>query len=325
MSAAVETSAASEGHGRRAGRRGVLRGGPPPRRDGGRMGGDMWVLLLPALVPIVVLSLGPLLYGVYLGFTDARAGLHVPTDFIGADNFRELVHDGLFWSSFKIGIVWAVAVTVLQFALSLGLALLLNLEGLRMRGLARVLSLVPWAMPPVVIGIMWRLVYHPDAGILNQTLRSAGLLHHNVDWLAGFAFALPAVIVVGVWTGMPQTTVTLLAALQGVPGELHEAAALDGAGPWTRFLAVVWPAIKPVVISITSLNFIWNFNEFGLVYVLTGGGPGGKTQLPMLFAYMEAFSYGHFGYAAALGDVMVVVIAVLLVFYLRAQTRKDAS
>ncbi|MDI5961714.1 carbohydrate ABC transporter permease [Streptantibioticus silvisoli] len=286
---------------------------------------DVWVLLLPALIPIVVLSLGPLIYGVYLGFTDARAGLYVPTDFIGLANFKELVHDDLFWSSFKIGLVWAVSVTVLQFVLSLGLALLLNVEGLRFRGLARVLALVPWAMPPVVIGIMWRLVYHPDAGILNQTLQSVGVLHHNVDWLSGFAIALPAVIVVGVWTGMPQTTVTLLAALQGVPGELGEAAALDGAGAWARFRVVSWPAIKPVVVSITTLNFIWNFNEFGLVYVLTAGGPGGKTQLPMLFAYMEAFRYGHFGYAAALGDVMVVVIAVLLVVYMRAQSRGERS
>ncbi|MDI5972331.1 sugar ABC transporter permease [Streptomyces sp. SL13] len=286
---------------------------------------DVWVLLLPALIPIVVLSLGPLIYGVYLGFTDARAGLYVPTDFIGLANFKELVHDDLFWNSFKIGLVWAVSVTVLQFVLSLGLALLLNVEGLRFRGLARVLALVPWAMPPVVIGIMWRLVYHPDAGILNQTLQSVGVLHHNVDWLSGFAIALPAVIVVGVWTGMPQTTVTLLAALQGVPGELGEAAALDGAGAWARFRVVSWPAIKPVVVSITTLNFIWNFNEFGLVYVLTAGGPGGKTQLPMLFAYMEAFRYGHFGYAAALGDVMVVVIAVLLVVYMRAQSRGERS
>jgi multiple sugar transport system permease protein len=281
------------------------------------------MLMLPALIPIAVLSLGPLLYGVYLGFTDARAGLNVPTDFIGLDNFRELLHDDLFWSSFKVGLTWTVSVTVLQFLLSLGLALLLNVEGLRLRGLARVLALVPWAMPPVVIGIMWRLVYHPDAGILNQTLLSLGLLHHNVDWLAGFSVALPAVIAVGVWTGMPQTTVTLLAALQGVPAELGEAAAIDGAGAWARFRVVIWPAIKPVVIAITSLNFIWNFNEFSLVYVLTNGGPGGKTQLPMLFAYMEAFAYGHFGYAAALGDVMVVVIAVLLVVYMRAQTRGE--
>jgi ABC-type sugar transport system permease subunit len=289
------------------------------------MAPDVWMLLLPALIPIAVLSLGPLLYGVYLGFTDARAGLYVPTDFIGLDNFRELVHDDLFWSSFKIGLIWTVSVTVLQFVLSLGLALLLNLPGLRLRGLARVLALVPWAMPPVVIGIMWRLVYHPDAGILNQTLQSVGVLHHNVDWLSGFALALPAVVVVGVWTGMPQTTVTLLAALQGVPAELGEAAALDGAGTWARFRVVSWPAIKPVVVAITSLNFIWNFNEFSLVYVLTGGGPGGQTQLPMLFAYMEAFRYGHFGYAAALGDVMVVIIAVLLVVYLRAQTREEHS
>lgn len=319
MSAAADTAAPPGDRGRTARR-------PPGRRPRtGRMTADVWMLLLPALLPIVVLSLGPLLYGVYLGFTDARAGLHVPTDYIGAANFRELVHDGLFWSSFRIGLVWTVSVTALQLLLSMGLALLLNVEGLRLRAPARILALVPWAMPPVVIGLMWRLVYHPDAGILNQTLRDAGVLDHNVDWLSGFALALPAVVAVGVWAGMPQTTVTLLAALQGVPDELGEAAALDGAGAWARFRVVVWPAVRPVAVAITALNLIGNFNEFGLVYVLTAGGPGGKTQLPMLFAYMEAFRYGHFGYAAALGDVMVVVVAVLLVVLLRSRTKEDPA
>lgn len=319
-------TATTTGAANRTGRGGTGRGrsgGRRPRTDGALDTGA-WLLLVPALIPIVVLSVVPLLYGVYLGFTDARAGLGAPIDFTGLTNFRDLAHDDLFWSSFKIGMIWTVSVTVLQFFAALGLSLLLNLPHLRLRWLARTLALVPWAMPPVVIGIMWRLVYHPDAGILNETLRNLHVLNHGVAWLTSFSLALPAVILVGVWTGMPQTTITLLAGLQSVPGELHEAAAIDGAGTWARFRVVTWPAIKPVVLAITSLNFIWNFNEFGLVYVLTGGGPGGKTQLPMLFAYQEAFGYGHIGYAAALGDVMVVIIAVLLIVYLRAQTRPKA-
>lgn len=296
---------------------------PRPPRARARTGGmdsGAWALLVPALVPIVLLSMAPLLYGVYLGFTDAHSGLGIPINFTGLENLGDLAGDELFWSSLRIGMIWTVSVTVLQFVLSIGLALLLN-QNLRMRWLARMLALVPWAMPPVVIGIMWRLVYHPDAGILNQTLNDLGILSHNVDWLSGFSIALPAVIVVGVWTGMPVTTISLLAGLQNVPGELHEAAAIDGAGGWARFRAVTWPALKPVVLAITSLNFIWNFNEFALVYVLTSGGPGGQTRLPMLFAYEEAFKYGHFGYAAVLGNVMVVIIAVLLVVYLRAQRK----
>jgi multiple sugar transport system permease protein len=277
---------------------------------------DAWFLLLPALIPVLVLSVVPLVYGISLAFTDAQSGVTHSTSFTGLANFKDLRLDSLFWQSFRIGLLWAVCVTVLQFLMSLGLALLLN-QNLRLRWLARTLALVPWAMPEVVVGIMWRLVYNPDAGILNNTLHHLHLTDGTTDWLSSLSLALPAVIVVGVWAGMPQTTVVLLAGLQNVPLELHEAASLDGAGLWRRFTTVTWPTLKPVVLSITALNFIWNFNSFGLVYVLTSGGPGGKTELPMLFAYDEAFRYGQFGYAAAMGLVMVAVIAVLLAVFLR--------
>ncbi|MFI1830808.1 carbohydrate ABC transporter permease [Streptomyces sp. NPDC020412] len=273
-----------------------------------------WFLVLPALLPILVLSVGPLLYGVSLAFTDAQAGRTQPTQWIGTLNFQDLLKDTLFWESFGIGLLWAVGVTVPQFALALGLALLLN-QDLRLRWLARALAIVPWAMPEVVVGIMWRLVYNPDAGILNETVRDLGL-GDGQAWLTGLGTALPAVIVVGIWAGMPQTTVALLAGLQNTPQELHEAAALDGAGAWRRFRTVTWPALRPVALAITALNFIWNFNAFALVWVLTSGGPGGRTRLPMLFAYEEAFRYGQFGYAAAMGCVMVAVISVLLACYL---------
>ncbi|WP_049579866.1 carbohydrate ABC transporter permease [Streptomyces sp. SBT349] len=305
------------------------RGTPPPRTPAKRkqaLGLDhgAWFLLLPALIPILVLSVAPLLYGASLAFTDSQAGRTEPTQFIGVTNFADLRFDDLFWDSFRVGLVWAFCVTALQFLLALGLALLLD-QNLRLRWLARTLALVPWAMPEVVVGIMWRLVYHQDAGILNDTLTSLGLIDSNLDWLTNFSLALPAVIAVGVWAGMPQTTVVLLAGLQNVPLELREAAQIDGAGVWRRFATVTWPAIRPVVLAITALNFIWNFNAFGLVYILTSGGPGGETRLPMLFAYEEAFKYGQFGYAAAMGLVMVAVIAVLLALFLRRKLRGDAS
>ncbi|MFD0577191.1 carbohydrate ABC transporter permease [Dactylosporangium darangshiense] len=289
------------------------------RPRGDRTG--MYLLLLPSLLPIAVLSVFPLLRGIYLGFTDARAGRNVEVSFTGLANYGKLLRDDLFWNSFKVGLFWAFSVTILQFLLALGLALLLN-EQLRFRGVARVLSVVPWAMPPVVVGILWKLVYHPDAGLLNELLHRVGADGMRHTWLGDFSTALPAVIIVGVWAGMPQTTVVLLAGLQGVPRELHEAAAVDGAGSWQRFRSVTLPALTPVIVAITSLDFIWNFNSFGLVYVLTAGGPGGRTMLPMLFAYEEAFRYGNYGYAAALGNVMVIIIVALLALYLRRRLRE---
>ncbi|MEV4298080.1 carbohydrate ABC transporter permease [Microbispora rosea] len=287
-------------------------GGGPPR---GFRSGNGLALLLPALVPVLLFSVGPLVYGILLAFTDARSGRNTETAFVGLENFAELLSDGDFWESFRIGMVWGLSVTVLQFLASLGLALLLN-QDLRLRGVARVLAVVPWAMPPVVVGLMWRLVYHPDAGLLN------GLFGSDVDWLHDFSLALPAVIVVGVWTGMPQTTVVLLAGLQSVPGELYEAVSVDGAGAWRRFWNVTLPQLRPVIVAITSLDFVWNINQFSLVYVLTQGGPGGRTRLPMLFAYEEAFRYGFFGYAATLGVAITIVVLVVLGLYLWRQARE---
>ncbi|MPZ97498.1 MAG: ABC transporter permease subunit, partial [Propionibacteriales bacterium] len=257
-----------------------------PTRE--RRGNGALLLLLPALLPVLVLSVFPLVRGIYLGFTDARAGFNVETAFTGLDNYREMLSDDLFWSSFRIGLIWTVSVTVLQFVLALGLALLLNLK-LRGRWLARTLAVVPWAMPPVVVGIMWSLVYRPDAGLLNELLYRLGLSDGGTNWLGDFGTALPAVILVGIWAGMPVTTVVLLAALQSVPRELHEAAAVDAANAWSRFRHITLPQLRGVIVAITTLNFIWNFNSFDLVYVLTKGGPGGRTTLPMLFAYEEAF------------------------------------
>lgn len=284
----------------------------------------MLYLLLPSLLPVILFSVYPLLNGIWLGFTDAKAGYDAQFSFNGLDNYAKLIHDDLFWNSFKIGLIWAFAVTVLQFLLALGLALLLN-AGLRFQWLVRPLALVPWAMPSVIVAILWKLIYQPDAGLLNAALRSVGIINENIDWLGNFSLALPAVIVVGIWAGMPQTTITLLAGLQNTPDELHEAAALDGAGTWRRFLTVTWPALKPIAIAITSLDFVWNFNSFGLVYVLTEGGPGGRTMLPMLFAYQRAFGNGDFGYAAALGNAMVIVIMAILGVYLWRQMREAAN
>jgi multiple sugar transport system permease protein len=177
-------------------------------------------------------------------------------------------------------------------------------------------------MPSVIVAILWKLMYHPDAGLLNAVLKGLGAIDHNINWLGDFSLALPAVIVVGVWAGMPQTTIALLAGLQSIPYELHEAAAIDGAGAWRRFTTVTWPAIKPVVVAITTLDFVWNFNSFGLVYVLTEGGPGGKTMLPMLFAYQRAFGNGEFGYASALGNAMVVLVLSIMGVYLWRQMRE---
>ena len=210
---------------------------------GGRGGGDAWKLVLPCLLPVMLFSVYPLLRGIYLGFTDAEAGLNATTTFTGLENYRNLRGYDLFWDSFRIGLIWTVSVTTLQFFLSLALALLLNLD-LKLRWLARTLALVPWAIPPVIVAIMWRLMLHPRSGAVNKVLRELGFAG-DTNWLGDFKYALPAAILVGVWSGMPQTTITLLAGLQSVPEELNEAAAIDGAGVGAALLPRHAPGAAP--------------------------------------------------------------------------------
>jgi multiple sugar transport system permease protein len=282
----------------------------------------LW-LLLPAIIPIMVFSVLPLLQGLYLGFTNYQLGAR-SIDFVGLDNYRYLLTDTQFWRSFRIGGIWTVAVTVGEVVLGFFLAILLNAK-LPGQTFARIMVLVPWAIPPVIKGLMWRLIYHPDAGLLNNSLLQLGIISQPINWLNSFVWALPAVILVGIWASLPTTTIVLLAGLQSIPNELREAAAIDGASDWAQFRHVTLPLMKPVIISISALQFMWNFNSFGLVFILTEGGPAGSTRLPMLFAYEEAFQFGHLAYSSALGTAMVVVIGLALTVYLRSQYRSNSG
>ncbi len=295
----------------------------PAKRIGARVRAqrkEAIALVIPALLPIIVFSAIPLISGVALGFTDATLARNAETNFVGLDNFVALGGDTRFWGSFGIGLVWAGSVAGLTLISAMGLALLLNSD-LKLKSLTRILALIPWAMPPVVIAIVWRMIYNPNSGPLNGTLEFFGI--PGVNWLGDFSTALPAVIVVGVWSGIPQTTVLLLAGMQSIAPEQHEAAAVDGAGAVRRFWHVTLPALRPVIIAVTALDFIWQFNSFGLIYVLTEGGPGGQTMIPPLFTYLEAFRNREIGYASAMGNVLVLAILVILSVYLVNQFRQN--
>lgn len=281
-----------------------------------------WVYALPAFIPLVIFSVVPLAKGIWTAFTDLEAGLYFKPKFIWFENFGRLLGDSLFWHSFKIGIIWAVSCTVLSLVLGFGLALLLN-QKLRFLGLMRVLSLVPWAMPPVIVAIMWSILLNPAVGPIRGIFNFLHLPGGETNWLADFNTAFPTVVLIGAWVGMPIITVSILAALQGIPQEIIEAAKIDGTSAVQRFRYVTLPAVRAITTALVALNIIWNFNSFGLVFVLTAGGPGGKTFMPALFVYNESFKYGNFGYAAAMGVVMMLAVLGMLGIYLRARGRQD--
>lgn len=211
-------------------------------------------MVLPFLIPVVLFSVIPLLRGIYLGFTDYRFGWDMK--FNGLDNYRYMLTDSYFWSSFRIGFIWTFSVTAGQIVLGLALAQLLNADLFGQR-LARILVLVPWAMPPVIRGLMWNMVLLPDtSGPLNLFLIRLGILAQPINWLNHVVWALPAIIIVGIWGGLPQSAIVLLAGLQSIPKELYEAAGLDGAGPFGQFRYITLPSLRPVIMSIVSLRFM---------------------------------------------------------------------
>ena len=282
----------------------------------------LW-LFLPTLIPVIALSVVPLVQGLWMGFTDYTLGAS-ETRFIWFENFARMLRDSQFWASFGVGAIWTLSVTAGVVILGMGLALLLNAK-LPLQGLARVLVLIPWAIPPIIKGVIWRLVYHPQAGFLNNGLLAIGVLAQPIDWLNNFTWSLPAVVLVGIWTGLPQATVVLLAGLQSIPDELFEAAKLDGASAWALFRFVTLPLLMPVILATVALEFMWQFNSFGLVYTLTEGGPAGTTRLPMLFAYEEAFRFGNLAYASALGTAMVIVVGAIVLYTVRGQIKGEKA
>jgi len=279
-------------------------------------------ILLPILIPIILFSLLPLGRGIYLGFTDYTLGSSIK--FNGFENYFQLFKDHYFWKSFQVGIVWTIAVSLGQLILGMVLALLLH-SRIKFFSIYSVLIVIPWAMPPIIRGIVWRQIYDPDSGILNSVLMHLNMIAHPINWLSSFEHVIPAVIVAGIWGGVPQTTIFLLAGLKSISSDIYDAAKIDGAGLWAEFSRITLPLLKPTLAAVICLNILWNFNSFGLVYVLTQGGPGGMTRLPMLAAYEEAFRYGYVGYAAAIGNVMIIFLSIILYFYLRIQFKEQVK
>jgi multiple sugar transport system permease protein len=208
---------------------------------------------------------------------------------------------------------------VFKLALGLWLALLLN-RHFRGKAVTRAFVLLPFIIPTVLSTFAWKWMFDPTFSVLNWTLYHAGVIQTRIGWLTDPTLALGSVIIVNVWRGMPFYAITLLAGLQTVSPELHEAAAIDGANTWQRFWRITWPLLLPVTMVVTLFSVIQTFADFQLVYVLTGGGPANSTHLMATYAYSLSMGAGQMGLGSAVALSMVPVLGLLLViltFYVR--------
>src|SRR5499427_580158 len=236
--------------------------------------------------------------------------------FIGLGNYLRLIDDPVFWLSLWNSVVWVFGSVVLQFIAGFAAALLLH-QAFWGRALVRTLTLLPWIIPGVVVGLIWEWLYQPNYGVINDLLIKAGWMQERVAWLSSPDLAMPAVVFTNVWRGIPFFAIMLLAGLQAIPGELYEAAHVDGAGVLSRFWHITLPLLRPIIVVATATRIIWTFNYADLIFVMTSGGPANATQITSTYTLTQAYSTLDFGYAGALSVVLLVVMLAFTWFYLR--------
>src|SRR5262249_84520 len=244
--------------------------------------------------------------------------LYKPQDyqFIGLGNYVRLVQDPVFWLTLWNSVVWVFGSVVLQFLAGFAAALLLH-QAFRGRALVRPLSLLPWIIPGVVVGLIWEWLYQPTYAVINDLLIRGGLMQERVAWLSSPDLAMGAVVFTNVWRGIPFFAIMLLAGLQAIPDELYEAAQVDGAGVIGRFWHITIPLLRPIIVVATATRIIWTFNYADLIFVMTGGGPANATHITSTYTLMQAYANLDFGYAGALSVVLLLVMLAFTAAYLR--------
>ncbi len=270
------------------------------------------VLYAPAAVLLGVVYAYPVLRTAFLSLFHFKLATGFQLDFAGAENFARLAGDSRFLSSLAVTAAFAAISVALEF----GIGLLLALAAVRMtrgRGLVRAIFLAPWTLPTAVIAVLWAWIFNDQFGVLNEVLQRLHVIAAPVAWLAAPVTAMGAIIVADVWKTVPFVFLVLLAGLQNVPGELYEAIEIDGGGAWAKFRYVTWPYLTPFAFTALAFRLIQAFAVFDLVWVMTGGGPGGATETVSVYTYRTFMRYLDFGYGSAQVVVVVLLLAVLAV------------
>jgi ABC-type sugar transport system permease subunit len=281
------------------------------------------LFLLPFAVVSLAFVIYPALEAVWLAF-HAKPPFRNTFTFVGLDNFRYVLADTVFWASARQAVVWTAASIVLQTVLGVALALLLN-QAVRGINVFRGILLFPYMVPTVVIALVWRWMFNPEFGVVNATLRGTGLVSRDIYWLSDPAWAMVSTILLNVWKFTPFVVICVLARLQSIPPEIDEAAQVDGAGAWQRFLHVTLPQLKAVLAVVVVFRTIWTFNKFEEIYLLTRGGPGTSTFNLAVYAFEQATANLHLGVAAATGVLMLVFLFAGSTLYLRLVRQEEEA
>jgi multiple sugar transport system permease protein len=278
------------------------------------------LLALPALALFAAITIYPLLSSMYQGLLD-KSLLYPGQEFVGLDNIQAILQDD-FTPLLRTTLTFTIYATILPFVVGFAIALIMN-SSIRGQALLRSLFLLPWLLPTVVVSFLWMWIFNANYGVLNGLLRVTGLIQENINWLGHPQRAMMAVIIAKTWNTFPWIMVMLLAGLQTIPKELHEAAAIDGAGRMRSFRHVTLPQLRGIIGTVLLLSIIWNFQHFETIYVMTTGGPAKATTTFSVAVYKAAFQKFDLGEAGAIGILWMILLSVVVAIYLKFGTDND--
>ncbi|MDR9380579.1 MAG: sugar ABC transporter permease [Natronomonas sp.] len=281
------------------------------RMEESRLG---WLLILPTLIVFAGIVFFPLLYSIYLSF-HSTAGFGMNLTWVGVRNYVTLLQNPTFWEALTNNVLWTVGTVSIQLVLGVAVALLLH-KSFAGRNTVRGAALFPYMVPTIVAVFNFRWIFNATYGVFNSLLLMAGVVQEPISFF-GYDLALVSAIMLGVWRFTPFVIITVLARLQTIPPSLYEAAKLDGAYKIAQFRYVTLPQLYNILVIVVLLRVIWMFHKFAPIYLLTGGGPGTSTQTLPIYAYIEAYTGLHFGFAAAIANVMFVLLMIAGLLYIR--------
>ena len=284
-----------------------------------------YFFLAPALTAIFVFFFIPVISAFIISFTDFdiyAIGNYSKFRFTGFDNYLKLFDNALFWTALKNTLFFVVISGPLSIAVSLGAAMMLNSKLVKFKGIFRLVYFMPVVTTLVAVSIVWRFIYHPEFGLLNYGLSFLGI--GKIDWLGDPNWSMPSIILLSIWKNFGYNMIIFIAGLQNIPEELYEAAEIEGANGWQRFLKITLPMLAPTTVFITIITMIGYFQLFAEPYIMTQGGPLDSTLSIVLYMYQEGFRWWNMGYSSAIAFVLFVIILIGTMIQMWVQKRREA-
>lgn len=280
-----------------------------------------YLFLLPATIYLLAFMIYPIINVIIMSFFETNRMARM-TQFSGASNYQELFQQEQFITVILRSVLWTGLAVAAKTIFGMVFALLLNVEYTG-RKIARTLIILPWATSIPISAIIWRWVYHNEFGLLNYTLKALGIMESAPVWLGHPIYAFYSVIWVDIWIGIPFMTLVFLAGMQSVSKDLYEAAVVDGANAWQKYIHVTLPGIRDVLLIATLLSILWTFNDFNTIYIMTRGGPANSTHILITYIYERTFQWLKWSHGAVMAVITFIILSMVAWIYARIYFKKE--